>query len=149
MTKSTAEDRILERIKGGSSSPLFLVAGESVLAESSGQRIAAALASPLGARVETYRRPADLREIFADLRTFSLFGSAKVILVIESAVLSDRSAAAYLIDQAAEALTFEKYEDWRGSERRERNIRNLHYLLSTGRPIYFDYLEGRTTRRPY
>jgi DNA polymerase III delta subunit len=117
VTKSTAEDRVLERIKGGSSSPLFLVAGESVLAESSGQRIAAALASPLGARVETYRRPADLREIFADLRTFSLFGSAKVILVIESAVLSDRSAAAYLIDQAAEALPLAEGAELRSRER--------------------------------
>lgn len=122
MTSSTAEDRVLERIKGGSSSPLFLVTGESVLAESAGQRIAAALASPLGAQVETYRRPADLRAIFADLRTFSLFGSAKVILVVESAVLSDRSAAAYLIDQAAEALPLDE-----GSElgTREREAAGL------------------------
>jgi cyclase len=52
-------------------------------------------------------------------------------------------------DQAAKALTFERYAQWRGSDRRERNIRNLHYLLTTGRPIYFDYLDGRTNLRPY
>ena len=63
--------------------------------------------------------------------------------------VEDAIARGLTADQTAEALTFEKYEDWRGSERRERNLRNLHYLLSTGRPIYFDYLEGRTARRPY
>ena len=63
--------------------------------------------------------------------------------------VEDAIARGLNADQAAEALTFEQYEDWRGSARRERNIRNLHYLLSTGRPIYFDYLEGRTATRPY
>ncbi|MGH6691298.1 MAG: MBL fold metallo-hydrolase, partial [Gammaproteobacteria bacterium] len=52
-------------------------------------------------------------------------------------------------DQAARALTFDRYAHWRGSDRRERNIRNAHYLLTTGRPIYLDYLEGRTTLKPY
>ncbi len=52
-------------------------------------------------------------------------------------------------EETARTLTFEQYEGWRGSARRERNLRNLHYLLSNGRPIYFDYLDGRTTIRPY
>jgi cyclase len=52
-------------------------------------------------------------------------------------------------DEAAKALTFDRYASWRGSDRRERNIRNAHYLLATGRPIYFDFLDGRTGMKPY
>ena len=52
-------------------------------------------------------------------------------------------------EQAARTLTFDRYASWRGSDRRERNIRNAHYLLTTGRPIYFDYLDGRTSVKPY
>lgn len=52
-------------------------------------------------------------------------------------------------DQAAGALPFERYARWRGADRRERNIRNAYYLLTTGRPIYFDYLDGRTGLKPY
>ncbi len=65
-------------------------------------------------------------------------------IAVEDAIVRGLTA-----EQTAKALTFEEYDDWRGSNRRERNIRNLHYLLSTGRPIYFDYLEGRTATRPY
>ena len=63
--------------------------------------------------------------------------------------VEDAIAKGLTAEQTATALTFEEYDDWRGSNRRERNIRNLHYLLTTGRPIYFDYLEGRTAIRPY
>ena len=63
--------------------------------------------------------------------------------------VEDAIAKGLTAEQTATALTFEEYDDWRGSNRRERNIRNLHYLLTTGRPIYFDYLEGRTATRPY
>ncbi len=52
-------------------------------------------------------------------------------------------------DQAAGALPFERYARWRGADRRERNVRNAYYLLTTGRPIYFDYLDGRTDLKPY
>jgi cyclase len=52
-------------------------------------------------------------------------------------------------DQAASALTFARYARWRGADRRERNVRNAYYLLTTGRPIYFDYLDGRTDLKPY
>ncbi|MCZ6489905.1 MAG: MBL fold metallo-hydrolase [Acidobacteria bacterium] len=65
---------------------------------------------------------------------------------VESAIAKGLTA-----EETAKALTFERYASWRGSNpaRRERNIRNVHYLLSTGRPIYFDYLDGRTTIKPY
>src|SRR5262245_25319475 len=98
------EDRILSDIGAGKSRALYLVTGEPVLAEAAAKRIADAVALPNGVRVESFRRPADLGSILADLRTYSLFGSGKVTIVIDSAVLSDRRAAAYLIDQAAEAL---------------------------------------------
>ncbi len=63
--------------------------------------------------------------------------------------VEDAIAKGLTAEQTATALTFDEYDDWRGSNRRERNIRNLYYLLTTGRPIYFDYLEGRTATRPY
>lgn len=65
--------------------------------------------------------------------------------------VEDAIAKGLNAEQTAKTLTFERYDHWRGSnpERRERNIRNLHYLLTTGRPSYVDYLEGRTTTRPY
>ena len=65
-------------------------------------------------------------------------------IAVEGAIAKGLTA-----EQTAEALTFEEYGDWRGFNRRERTIRNLHYLLTTGRPIYFDYLEGRTAIKPY
>jgi len=67
---------------------------------------------------------------------------------LEAAVL-EAIAKGLDAEQAARTLTFQRYADWRGSDRRERNIRNAHYLLTTGRPIYFDYLDGRTALRPY
>ena len=63
---------------------------------------------------------------------------------VEGAIVQGLTA-----EETAQALTFERYANWRGAARRERNLRNLHYLLSTGRPIYFDYLDGRTTIKPY
>ena len=104
MTAGSRESRILDQISSGVPQPLYLVAGDQVLAEPVAQRIAAALASAVDTEVSTHRRPAGLGEVLADLRTFSLFGGGKICVVVESAVFSDRSAAAYLIDQAAEAL---------------------------------------------
>lgn len=75
-----------------------------MLAEPAASRVAAALAGAAGCTVEEHRRPPDLAPLFQDLRTFSLFASAKVLLVVDSAVLADRAAAAELIDDAAEAL---------------------------------------------
>ena len=117
MTGRGPESGVLDQIEGGSTSPLFVVAGELVVAEGAAQRIAASLAQPLGVEVVTHRRPADLREILADLRTFSLFEAAKVVLAIDSSVLSDRSAAAYLIDQVAEVLPIAESDELAPRER--------------------------------
>src|ERR1700688_2831994 len=50
------------------------------------------------------RRPSFLGPLLQDLRTFSMFGSAKVLLAIDTFVFADRSAAADLVDEAEEAL---------------------------------------------
>ena len=85
-------------------SPVYLVAGELVLAEPAAERIARALAERAGCAVETHRRPSSLTPLLDDLRTYSLFASGKVVLAVDSAVLADRGAAADLIDDAAEGL---------------------------------------------
>lgn len=84
-----------------------LVHGDLVLAEPAAERIAAALAQALGCppdSLERRRHPPSLAPILQDLRTFSLFASAKVVLAVDSAVFADRGAAADLIDDAAESL---------------------------------------------
>jgi DNA polymerase-3 subunit delta len=111
------EGRILSAIAAGKIRPLYLVTGEPVLAEPAARRIADAVAQPNGVRVESFRRPVDLGAILADLRTYSLFGSGKVTVVVDSAVLSDRRAAAYLIDQAAEALPIDAANELSGAAR--------------------------------
>lgn len=88
----------------GPAAPVYLVAGEPVLAEPAAERLARALAERAGCDLEIHRRPPSLLPLLDDLRTFSLFASAKVVLVTASAVLADRNAAADLIDDAAEAL---------------------------------------------
>ena len=100
-------ETILKEIGEGRTSPVYLVAGDLIAAEPRAARLAKAAAEKAGCEVETYRRPTDLAGLFADLRTFSLFASAKVVLAVDTAVLADTKAAAELVDQAAEALPFE------------------------------------------
>jgi len=96
--------RLLERIAAGDAPPVVLVRGDLVLAEPVGQRIAAALGERAGCPVETHRRPPRLTPILEDLRTYSLFSPAKVLLVVASSLLADRAAAADLVDEAADGL---------------------------------------------
>ncbi len=103
MTVAPSE-AILEKIASGEVEPLYLVSGDRVVAEPMGERIARAAAEKIGCEVTLQRRPARLQEVLADLRTLSLFGPGKVVLVIESRVLADARDAAELIDDAGEAL---------------------------------------------
>src|SRR5262245_4322845 len=82
----------------------MLVTGDLVLAEPAARKIADDLAKKSGCEIEIRRRPLGLDAILADLKTFSLFGGGKVVMVIDSAALADRNAAADLIDEASEAL---------------------------------------------
>lgn len=63
--------------------------------------------------------------------------------------VQDAIARGLTAEQAARSLTFERYAKWRNADRRATYVRNVHYLLRTGRAIYFDYLDGRTTLKPY
>jgi len=103
--------------------PVWLVHGDLVLAEPAAERLAAALAMASRlepAAVETYRRPPSLAPLVADLRTFSLFVPAKVVLAVDTAVLADRGAAAQLVDHAREALPLPAGFDDRPLAARER-----------------------------
>src|SRR5581483_6688373 len=81
-------------------SPLYLVVGDAVLAEPAASRLGAALAEKSGGTFALRRRPADLLPLLEDLRTFSLFGGAKVLGAVDTAVLADRSAALELVAEA-------------------------------------------------
>jgi len=100
-------DGLLSAIDAGQGSSIYLLSGDLVVAEAQAQRLAEALARRAGAgtAVQSYRRPANLSQLFADLETFSLFGDGKVVVVVGSNLLADKSAAAELIDEAASSLS--------------------------------------------
>jgi len=96
--------RLLAALGRDGASQVSLVHGDLVLAEPAALEVAGALAALHGGRVEAHRRPPYLGPLLQDLRTFSMFGSAKVLLAIDTFVFADRSAAADLLDEAEEAL---------------------------------------------
>lgn len=100
------DPRIAPFLPGGrlAGESVVLVRGDLVLAEPLAVRLAEGLAAARGCPAETRRRPPSLGPVLADLRTFSLFATGKVTLVVASALLADRSAAAELLDEAAEVL---------------------------------------------
>lgn len=125
---SAPADAIVQAIEGGDVRPVYLVAGDLVVAEPQAQRIAEALAKAAGCEVDVHRRPADLGRVFTDLQTFSLFASAKVVLVVDAALLADAKAAADLVDQAAEGLPIQGADielDGRGREAASRLMQAL------------------------
>lgn len=125
---SAPADAIVKAIEGGDVRPVYLVAGDLVVAEPQAQRIAEALAKKVGCEVDIHRRPADLGRVFTDLQTFSLFASAKVVLVVDAALLADAKTAADLLDQAAEGLPVSGADvelDGRGREAASRLMQAL------------------------
>ncbi len=100
--KTPEIDAAVARIAGGDRQPLYLVTGELVVAMKAATQLADALAAGSGCEVAVYKGAglAELPPILADLFTFSLFDSAKVTLVSDSAIFADRAAAADLIDDA-------------------------------------------------
>jgi DNA polymerase III delta subunit len=130
-----ALDRVVGEIEQGRSGPLYLVTGDRVLAEPAGLRIAQALADSAGCGVEVHKRPAELGPILADLKTYSLFAAAKVVLAVETAVMADSDAAAHLIDEALEACPVRAAG---GSDLSERERRSANRLLQTVRLFQLD-----------
>lgn len=119
---SEKASELLATIREGECGPLYLVAGEVVLAEPAGERLAAALAERAGCEVKVVRRPPTLAPILEDLRTFSLFSTAKVVLAVETALLADKSDAADLVDQAADVLPLSGGEELSGRERQAAGV---------------------------
>ena len=97
-------ESVLEAVESGRRQPLYLVAGDRVLAEPAAVQLGQRLAGQAGCEVELHRRPDDLGRILVDLRTFSLFSTAKVAVVVDSAVLADLAAASALLAEAVREL---------------------------------------------
>lgn len=95
---------LINRIERGDSEPIYLVQGETVLAEPAAKRLAEGLARRSGGAVEVRHRPPRLSPLLADLRTYSLFGGGRILVIVESAALADVGAVAALIDEVAESL---------------------------------------------
>lgn len=100
-------DKFLAGLSRQEPPQVVLVQGDLVLAAPAAERIAEALAKPAvsgNCAVETHRHPPSLSPLLQDLRTFSLFAAAKVVLAVDSAVFADREAASELMDDAADVL---------------------------------------------
>ena len=110
-TESTTIETIRRQIEDQGVESLYLVVGDRVLSEPGAIRIGEALAEKAGCELAVYRRPAELGVLLADLKTYSLFASAKVIVAVETAVLADAQAASQLIDEALEACPISADEE--------------------------------------
>lgn len=101
-------EALLDRVgKAGKTEPCYLISGDRVVAEPAAERLAEALGRRFECRPTVHRRPAQLLPLLDDLRTFSLFEPAKVVVAIESSVVADLGAAASLVDQAIQVLPVE------------------------------------------
>lgn len=129
---------LLDGAAGGAVEPVYLIHGDLVLAEPAGKRLADALAEAVGCQVEIFRRPPHLTEVLDDLRTFSLFDPAKVVLAVDTAVLADRRAAADLIDTAADVVPVDLAQQEPSAREREAASR----LLQTLRLFELDSEQG-------
>jgi len=97
-------ESVLEAVDSGRRQPLYLVVGDRVLAEPAAVQLGERLAAQAGCEAEVRRCPESLGAILTDLRTFSLFSTAKVAVVVDSAVLADLAAAAALLAEAVREL---------------------------------------------
>ncbi|MEZ5332224.1 MAG: hypothetical protein R2991_09290 [Thermoanaerobaculia bacterium] len=109
---------MLAAAREGRAEPLQLVHGDRVVAEPAAVRIAQAIAERGGHEVEVVKRPPDLSRLLGGLRTLSLFGTGRTVVVVESSVVADRSGAADLIDEADEVAVPERGAELSNAERR-------------------------------
>ena len=139
---SVTVEQIATQIAEGRLGPFYLVVGDRVLAEPAAIRIGEELASKVGCEVEVYRRPAELAPLLADLKTYSLFAPAKVVVGVETAVLADAAAAAGLIDEALEACPISVAE---GEGLAEPQRRSASRLLQTLRLFQLESVTGSSS----
>ena len=128
-SSSLSIDAISDEISETGVGSLYLVVGDRVLSEPGAIRIGEALAKSAGCEVEVYRRPAELGPLLADLKTYSLFASAKVIVAVETAVLADAQAAAQLIDESLESCPITVDDEVNLSESQRRSASRLLQTL--------------------
>ena len=138
-TRTEQIEAVETSISEGSSKALYLVAGDRVLSEPGAMRIARCLAGKVDCEVEVHIRPVSLGAILADLKTYSLFAPAKVVVAVETALLADESAAAQMVDEVLEVLPLSSSEP-DALSRGER--RAASQLLHTIRLFQIDPFEG-------
>lgn len=133
----------MERVAEGSIEPCYLIQGDRVVSEPAAVRLAGAVAEKLGCQPQIHRRPAEIAPLLADLRTFSLFASAKVTVIVESAVLAEASAASQLLEEAAAVLPVSAGEGEPGRKERDAALRLFQVL----RLFELDPYEGSAETR--
>ena len=108
--------------------PVYLVHGSRALAEPAGLRLAEALGKALGCASRVVRRPDEIADVAADLRTFSLFADGKVVAVVESGVFADRATAAALFEEVRQQLPWSGGADDLTGKARDAATRLLQVL---------------------
>ncbi|MEO8197010.1 MAG: hypothetical protein ABI689_09835 [Thermoanaerobaculia bacterium] len=108
--------------------PVYVVHGSRALAEPAGMRLAEALGKALGCAPQVVRRPDEIADVAADLRTFSLFADGKVVAVVESGVFADRATAATLFEEVRRELPWTGGPDDLTGKARDAATRLLQVL---------------------
>lgn len=129
-------EALLEALEAGRVEPCILVSGDRVVAEPAAVRIGEALGRRFDCQPTIHRRPARILPLLDDLRTFSLFDPAKVVVAIETAVVADLTAAAGLIDQAIEAPAVDPDQDEPSGSQRTAAIQLLRAIRLFGLDPY-------------
>ena len=91
-------------------------------------RLAEALGEALGCVPQVVRRPDEIADVAADLRTFSLFADGKVVAVVESGVFADRATAATLFEEVRQQLPWSGGPDDLSGKARDAATRLLQVL---------------------
>jgi len=128
-TRTEQIEAVESSISDGPSKALYLVAGDRVLSEPGAMKIARCLAGKADCEVEVHIRPVSLGTILADLKTYSLFAPAKVVVAVETALLADESAAAQMVDEVLEVLPLSSSEPDALSQRERRASSQLLHTL--------------------
>ncbi len=102
--------------------------GSRALAEPAGLRLAEALGKALGSAPRIVRRPDEIEDVAADLRTYSLFADGKVVAVVESGVFADRATAAALFEEARQQLPWSGGPEELAGKARDAATRLLQVL---------------------
>ncbi|MDQ1349611.1 MAG: hypothetical protein QG573_2992, partial [Acidobacteriota bacterium] len=87
-----------------------------------------ALGKALGCAPQVVRRPDEIADVAADLRTFSLFADGKVVAVVESGVFADRATAAALFEDVRQQLPWSGGPDDLSGKARDAATRLLQVL---------------------